>query len=102
MRRCLRWKFPFVAYGVDNYILGFAVVRAFALRADDAGNLHYSRTHGLRYYLVQNIIRIYGTAIFHYSNAFFTLVTKSANSLAMSFSACFSADVSTSRPLLST
>ena len=87
--------------GIYHDVLGFAVVRSFALCENAAVYNNFAGSDRFRNNLNKNVVCIYTAALFHL-NASLMLVTKSASSLAMAFSACFSAEVRTSRPLLST
>lgn len=87
--------------GIYHDVFGFAVVRSFALCENAAVYNNFAGSDRFRNNLKKNVVRIYAAAMFHLK-ASLMLVTKSASSLAMAFSACFSAEVRTSRPLLST
>lgn len=75
--------------GVYHDVFGFAVVRSFALCENAAVYNNFAGSDRFRNNLKKNVVRIYAAAMFHL-NASLMLVTKSASSLAMAFSACFS------------
>lgn len=94
----------FVRYGYRVYydVFRFAVVGSLPLDVNAPGNFDFPGSNGFLYQLVEDVVRVYAAAMFHYLKAFLMFVTKSAKCLATSFSANFSAEVNTSRPLLST